>query len=97
MKNVITYLKTLWSSMVNSQNSDMRHDCRRSDLRRSPSGMTAKLQVNSVMRFAVVLTLIFTIGSGNVWGQVASATATSNGEYVVAVYNNSILCSSQHQ
>ena len=42
MKNVIIDLKTLWSSMVNSQSSDVRHDCRRSDLRRSPSGMNAK-------------------------------------------------------
>ncbi len=87
MKNVITYLKALWSWGANSQSSDVSHDCRLTV--GSPSGMTAKLQVNSFMRFAVVLTLIFTIGIGNVWGQVASATATSNGEYVVAVYNNS--------
>lgn len=68
MKNVITYLKTLWSRVANSQSSDVSHDCRRSDLRRSPSGLDAKLQVNSFMRFAVVLTLILTIGVGNAWG-----------------------------
>lgn len=68
MKNVITYLKTLWSLGANSQSSDVSHDCRRSDLRRSPSGLDAKWQVNSFMRFAVVLTLIFTIGVGNMWG-----------------------------
>ena len=68
MKNVITYLKTLWSSGANSQSSDVSHDCRLTV--GSPSGMTAKLQVNSFMRFAVVLTLIFTIGSGNAWGAV---------------------------
>lgn len=66
MKNVITYLKTLWSWGANSQSSDVSHDCRLTV--GSPSGMTAKLQVNSFMRFAVVLTLIFTLGVGNVWG-----------------------------
>lgn len=96
MKNVITYLKTLWSWGANSQSSDVSHDCRLTrgvlcflgklarriysfgcsqdilgapqSLHSSPSGMTAKLQVNSFMRFAVVLTLIFSIGSGNMWG-----------------------------
>ena len=66
MKNSITYLKTLWSWGANSQSSDVSHDCRLTV--GSPSGMTAKLQVNTFMRFAVVLTLIFTIGIGNVWG-----------------------------
>lgn len=74
MKNLITYLKTMWSSGANSQSSDVRHDCRRSDLRRSPSGMTAKLQVNTFMRFAVFLTLIFTLGIGNVWGETFNTT-----------------------
>ena len=96
MKNVITYLKTLWSRVANSQSNDVSHDCRLTrgilcflgklarriysfgcsqdilgapqSLHSSPSGMTAKLQVNSFMRFAVVLTLIFTLGVGNVWG-----------------------------
>lgn len=96
MKNLITYLKALWSWGANSQSSDVSHDCRLTrgvlcflgklarriysfgcsqdilgapqSLHGSPSGMTAKLQVNSFMRFAVVLTLIFTIGVGNAWG-----------------------------
>ena len=68
MKNLITYLKALWSSGANSQSSDVSHDCRLTV--GSPSGMDAKLQVNSFMRFAVVLTLIFTIGVRNVWGAV---------------------------
>ena len=112
MKNVIIYLKTLWSSMVNSQNSDMRHDCRLTrgvlcflgklarriysfgcsqdilgapqSLHGSPSGLDAKLQVNSFMRFAVVLTLIFTLGVGNVLGAeetitFSSSTSTTSG------------------
>ena len=100
MKNVITYLKALWSWGANSQSSDVSHDCRLTrgvlcflgklarriysfgcsqdilgapqSLHSSPSGMTAKLQVNSFMRFAVFLTLIFTIGVGNAWGTVKS-------------------------
>lgn len=66
MKNLITYLKTLWSWGANSQSSDVSHDCRLTV--GSPSGSDAKLQVNSFMRFAVVLTLIFTLGVGNAWG-----------------------------
>lgn len=40
-------------------------------------------------RWLVTIILLTALGIGNAWGQVASATATSNGEYVVAVYNNS--------
>ena len=72
MKNLITYLKALWSWGANSQSSDVSHDCRLTV--GSPSGMTAKLQVNSFMRFAVVLTLIFSIGIGNVWGDTYTIT-----------------------
>ena len=96
MKNLITYLKALWSLGANSQSSNVSHDCRLTrgvlcflgklarriysfgcsqdilgapqSLHSSPSGLDAKWQVNSFMRFAVVLTLIFTIGVGNVWG-----------------------------
>ena len=71
MKN---FLFKLWSSMVNSQSSDVSLDRRLTV--GSPSGMTAKLQVNSFMRFAVVLTLIFTIGVGNVWGAEETVTYT---------------------
>ena len=74
MKNLITYLKTLWSWGADSQSSDVSHDCRLTV--GSPSGMTAKLQVNSFMRFAVVLTLIFSIGVGNVWGTEETWTHT---------------------
>ena len=105
MKNLITYLKALWSWGANSQSKDVSHDCRLTrgvlcflgrlarriysfgcsqdilgapqSLHGSPSGMTAKLQVNSFMRFAVVLTLIFTIGVGNAWGTEATLAITS--------------------
>ena len=74
MKNLFTYLKALWSRVADSQSTDVRHDCRLTV--GSPSGLDAKWKQNPFMRFAVVLTLIFTIGSGNVWG--ASETYTFN-------------------
>ena len=88
MKKLINYLKTLWSWVADSQSTDVSLDCRRSDLRCSPSGLDAKWKQNPFMRFAVVLTLIFTIGSGNVWGanynQMTSGTdALSNGDEVL--------------
>ena len=86
MKNLFTYLKALWSRVADSQSTDVRHDCRRSDLRRSPSGLDAKWKQNPFMRFAVVLTLIFTIGSGNAWGTTASLT---NAEIKAATAGNS--------
>ena len=79
MKNLINYLNALWSRVADSQSSDVRHDCRRSDLRRSPSGLDAKWKQNPFMRFAVVLTLIFTIGSGNVWGATETITMSEMG------------------
>ena len=70
MKNLITYLKALWGAWGNLQSSDVRHDCRRSDLRRSPSGFNSKL----MLKLVSVLVLILTIGVGNVWGQAAINT-----------------------
>lgn len=66
MKNLITYLKALWGAWGNLQSKDVSLDCRLTV--GSPSGLDAKWKQNPFMRFAVVLTLIFTIGSGNVWG-----------------------------
>jgi uncharacterized repeat protein (TIGR02543 family) len=66
MKNLFTYLKALWGAWGNLQSKDVRHDRRLTV--GSPSGLDAKWKQNPFMRFAVVLTLIFTIGSGNVWG-----------------------------
>lgn len=93
MKNLITYLKALWGAWGNLQSSDVRHDCRRSDLRRSPSGLDAKWKQNPFMRFAVVLTLIFTIGSGNVWGAETTkttcvGTGSGYGTRRTATYNS---------
>ena len=54
------------SSRPNLPSSYISHDCRLTV--GSPSGMDAKWKQNPFMRFAVVLTLIFTIGVGNAWG-----------------------------
>ena len=77
MKNLFTYLKALWSSMGNLQSSDVSLDRRSTVVR--PSGLEDKLQLNTFVRFAVVLTLIFTIGSGNVWGKEGDELAVCQG------------------
>lgn len=64
MKNLITYLKALWSRVADSQRNDRRHDCRRSDLRRSPSGFNSKL----MLKLVSVLALVMTLSVGNAWG-----------------------------
>ncbi|MDD5991183.1 MAG: InlB B-repeat-containing protein [Paludibacteraceae bacterium] len=97
MKNLINYLKALWSWGANSQSSDVGYDCRLTrgvlcflgklarriysfgcsqdilgapqSLHSSPSGLDVKWKQNPFMRFAVVLTLIFSLGVGNVWGE----------------------------
>ncbi len=66
MKNLFTYLKALWGAWGNLQSNDAICDCRLTV--GSPSELDAKWKQNPFMRFAVVLTLIFTIGSGNAWG-----------------------------
>ena len=53
----------------------------------SPSGLDAKWKQNPFMRFAVVLTLIFSIGMGNAWGADKTVTWTAtNG----ALGNNTV-------
>ena len=77
MKNLFTYFSNSQSSLGNLQSSAVGYDCRSTV--GSPSGLDAKWKQNPFMRFAVVLTLIFTIGSGNAWGTVGDAiTAHGN-------------------
>ena len=72
MRTIFTFLNHLRGSMGNLQSSDVSHDRRLTV--GSPSGLDAKWKQNPFMRFAVVLTLIFTIGSGNVWGDTYTIT-----------------------
>lgn len=83
MKNLITYLKTLWSWVADSQSTDVSLDCRLTV--GSPSGLDAKWKQNPFMRFAVVLTLIFTIGSGNVWGAGTTVTYAQSSSSAASV------------
>ena len=75
MKNLITYLKTLWSSVAGSQRNDVEFDRRLTV--GSPSGFT----INWTLKLVSVLVLVLTIGSGKAWGVDASAykTATLSG------------------
>ena len=85
MKNLITYLKTLWGAWGNLQSKDISLD-RRFTVG-SPSGLDAKWKQNPFMRFAVVLTLIFTIGIGNAWGEhtvVKAGDMVSGKKYIIA-------------
>ena len=86
MKKLITYLKALWSSGANSQSSDVSLDRRSTVVR--PSGLEDKLQLNTFVRFAVVLTLIFSIGAGNVWADVTDVITASNLAATGTTYTN---------
>ena len=62
----LNFLSNLLSLSLGSPCTDVSLDRRLTV--GSPSGLDAKWKQNPFMRFAVVLTLIFTIGIGNVWG-----------------------------
>ena len=51
----------------------------------SPSGLDAKWKQNPFMRFTVVLTLIFSIGVGNVWGDSYTITFGNNASSATAI------------
>ena len=71
MKNLITYLKTLWGAWGNLLSNDVRHDRRLTV--GSPSGLNAKW----MLKLMSVLVLILTIGSGNVWSADVTYTLSS--------------------
>ena len=77
MKNVITYLKTLWRWGLDSQSSDVSLDCRLTV--GSPS---VKYRLN-LLRLVAISAFLLTIGVGNVWGDTYSWTlpfsTTTNG------------------
>ena len=68
----LNFLSNLLSLSLGSPCTDVSLDRRLTV--GSPSGLDAKWKQNPFMRFAVVLTLIFTIGSGNVWGDTYTIT-----------------------
>ena len=74
MKNVITYLKTLWSRVAGSQRNDVEVDRRLTV--GSPSGFT----INWTLKLVSVLVLVLTIGIGNAWGADFSTTYNYAGQ-----------------
>lgn len=93
MKNLITYLKALWGAWGNLQSSDVRHDCRLTV--GSPSGLDAKMkQKSKMLRYAVVVLFVLTLGAGNVWGTTPTLDdlefSTSNSVRIVNEDFNSL-------
>ena len=82
MKNLNTYLKALWSSVVGSQSSDVRLDRRLTV--GSPSGFT----INWTLKLVSVLVLVLTIGIGNVWGGTATITEDFEKQSAGTTYNS---------
>lgn len=86
MKDLITYLKTLWSSMGNLQSNDAICDGRLTVVRLS-FDCRSKL-----LKYITVLALLLTIGVGNVWGdetftRVTALSQLSDGDVVILVSN----------
>lgn len=82
MKNLITYLKALWSWVADSQSTDVSLDCRLTV--GSPSGFNSKL----MLKLVSVLVLMLTVGSGNVWALGDSYTV---GAKVTTLVNNDLV------
>lgn len=103
MKNLITYLKTLWGAWGNLQSNDVI--CDRRLTVGSPSGLDAKWKQNPFMRFAAVFALVLVIGVGNVWGETirtgwtlctSPSDLTSGGTYIIAYSTSSSSFSEIH-
>ena len=86
MKNLITYLKTLWRRVADSQSSEVGFDYRLTV--GSPSGFNSKL----MLKLVSVLVLILTIGSGNAWSDtyalVTNVSQLSSGDEIIIVNDN---------
>ena len=72
MKNVITYLKTLWRRGLGSQSSDVSLDCRLTV--GSPSVKCG----STLMRLVSVMAILLTVGVGNVWADYVEFTTSSS-------------------
>lgn len=76
MKNLITYLKTLWSWVSGSQRKKIGVTLGEATIEYPFSTYSAPFgtcwqpsgKLHSVVRCAAMLVMLFTIGSGNVWG-----------------------------
>lgn len=99
MKNLITYLKTLWSWGLDSQRKEVGVISEEGAIEHPFSTYSAPFgtcwqpsgKLHSVVRCAAMLVMLFTIGSGNVWAGVRSgwtrvtsvSEITSGGTFIV--------------
>ena len=94
MKNSITYLKTLWSRVADSQRKEVGVTLCEATIEHPFSTYSAPFgtcwqpsgKLHSVVRCAAMLVMLLTIGVGNAWGQ--ASTHTSN-----VTLNNGTNCS----
>ena len=90
MKKLITYLKTLWSRVADSQRKEVGVISGEATIEHPFSTYSAPFgtcwqpsgKLHSVVRCAAMLVMLFTIGIGNVWGETVSVNigtyATAN-------------------
>ena len=85
MKNLITYLKALWSWVADSQRKEVGVTLGEGAIEHPFSTYSAPFgtcwqpsgKLHSVVRCAAMLVMLLTIGSGNAWGESFTFTPTS--------------------
>lgn len=87
MKNLITYLKALWRRGLDSQRKEVGVISGEATIEHPFSTYSAPFgtcwqpsgKLHSVVRCAAMLVMLFTIGSGNVWGAEQQITPATSG------------------
>lgn len=88
MKNLITYLKALWRRGLDSQRKEVGVILEEATIEHPFSTYSAPFgtcwqpsgKLHSVVRYAAMLVMLFTIGSGNVWGVDYTYSFTINAD-----------------
>ena len=96
MKNVITYLKALWSWVSGSQRKKIGVTLGEAAIEHPFSTYSAPFgtcwqpsgKLHSVVRCAAMLVMLFTIGSGNVWGATSTITLTQSNLGLTGSYSS---------
>ncbi len=89
MKNLITYLKTLWSRVADSQRKEVGVISGEATIEHPFSTYSAPFgtcwqpsgKLHSVVRCAAMLVMLLTLGSGNVWGETMELTFEGSGTF----------------
>ena len=105
MKNLITYLKTLWSRVADSQRKKIGVTLGEATIEHPFSTYSAPFgtcwqpsgKLHSVVRYAAMLVMLLTIGVGNVWatytitftGSASESTAISTSTTAASITNSS--------